>query len=167
MNKITLTLALIVALSLTTNAQQANGTIRAVNYSTAKPFLKIQSNAVQEDYSVPGNNEKDYNFYNRRSKNQRIIGLSLLGAGLVLGVAGILVSSNDNYTDNEKRDRTIRDLFILSAATGIASIPFMVMAHASKNKARAALSSQKTSFGIPGKAEKNITGLTLSIPIGK
>ncbi len=111
--------------------------------------------------------KKDHEYYNRKSRNLRTAGLSLLGAGLVLGLSGILVASNDNYADSERRDRTIRTLFVLSAATGIASIPLMVLAHVNKSKARALLSTQKTSFGIPGKAEKNIVGLTLSIPVGK
>jgi hypothetical protein len=160
MKKIILILGLIIVTQLETKAQQEKQFIAVANYTTLKPMYS-------SGYNLP---EKDYAYYNRKSRNQRITGLSLLGGGLVLGVAGILVtSSNSTYSDvnYESRGETAVTLFILSAATGIASIPFMILAHVNKTKARAALSVQKTSFGIPGMTEKNIAGLTVSIPIGK
>lgn len=142
-------------LTKTKSPVQLNGVLRGNTY-TSNQYPAFRNTPI-----------KDYDYYNRKSRTLRITGLSLLGAGLVLGLSGLLVASNDNYADPEGRDRTIRTLFVLSAATGIASIPLMVLAHVNKTKARASLSSQKTAFGIPGKAEKNIVGLTLSISVGK
>ena len=41
-----------------------------------------------------GGQAKDYAYYNRTSRTLRITGLSLLGAGLVLGGAGLIVATN-------------------------------------------------------------------------
>lgn len=119
--------------------------------------------------TITGNDPSgDYDMYMRRTRTMRITGLSLLGAGVVTGGIALLVATNnDDYVDYDtelRRERTTTTLFVISAVTGIASIPFMVLAHANKNKARAALSNEKAY--IPGK-HIYITGVTLSLPIGK
>jgi len=168
MKKNILLFVLVLAVHAVTEAQQ-NDLLLTKTKSPVQLNAVLRGNTyIRNQYPAFRNTPiKDYDYYNRKSRTLRITGLSLLGAGLVLGLSGLLVASNDNYTDYEGRDRTIRTLFVLSAATGIASIPLMVLAHVNKSKARALLSTQKTSFGIPGKAEKNIVGLTLSIPVGK
>lgn len=169
MKKFILILTIVSGINNSTVAQRKDLPVIKTGYSGRANIAMLQGNTFISGHNPAYDNspKKDYDYYNRKSRNLRITGLSLLGAGLVLGLSGLLVASNDNYTDSEGRDRTIRTLFVLSAATGIASIPLMVLAHVNKTKARTSLSSQKTSFGIPGKTEKNIIGLTLSIPVGK
>lgn len=169
MKKIILVLACACTLSLAANAQQTRPAAVAENHNTVKPFLPVPDKTALENKLAPAfnGNDKDYNFYNRRSRNMRITGLSLLGGGLVMGVTALLMATNDNSSYSDSRDHTITTLFVLSAATGIASIPFMVLAHVNKNKARLAMKNQPTGFGVPTNVNKNITGLTMSIPIGK
>lgn len=112
-----------------------------------------------------GPDNRDYSFYNKRSRTHRIIGLSLLGGGVVLGLSGVLVVNNENSNDYTRDDNTASTLFVLSAATGIASIPFMILAHANKSKAKAALKTQGAY--IPGKGIIPVTGLSLSLSIGR
>jgi len=170
MKKIILTLALTCSLFMTTKAQENEkpGT-KTEALLTLNNALVLNKTYLPNNYPAGGSGpDRDYKYYVHQSRNRRIIGLSLLGGGLICGVSAILISSNNSSRDYavvQRTDRTVETLFILSAATGIASIPFMILAHASKNKARAALAGQKTF--IPGKATKYVTGITLSIPIGK
>lgn len=169
MKKFIIVLTCVSAISTATIAQQTQPIAVAENHTATKSFLQIPNNTTLENKltSAFSGYDKDYNFYNRRSRNLRITGLSLLGGGLILGVSALLVSSNDNSTYSDSRDRTITTLFVLSAATGIASIPFMVLAHVNKSKAKLAMKNQPTGFGVPANVNKNIAGLTMSITIGK
>jgi len=169
MKKIIIVLTFVSAISTATKAQQTESSKTIGNYTAAGSFLQVPDNTTLENRLASASNgyDKDYDFYNRRSRNLRITGLSLLGGGLVLGVSALLVSGNDNNSYSDSRDRTITTLFVLSAATGIASIPFMVLAHVNKSKAKLAMKNQPTGFGVPANVNKNITGLTMSIAIGK
>lgn len=108
----------------------------------------------------------DYDHYMHQCHTYRIIGLSLLGAGLVSSALALLETGSTNYKNGNANAAPA--LFIIGAAAGLTSIPFMILAHASKNKARLAASNQKTGFGplAPG-ISKDITGISVSIPIGK
>ena len=166
MKKTILILATLIACHITTTAQQEQSLISNLNAGIEKNIMVFpgtgQANSVSS--SVNSNTDNEYESYKPRSRNLRITGLSLLGGGLIMGVSALLISSNNNsYSDS--RDKTITTLFILSAATGIASIPLMVLAHVNNTKARAAMSTQKTF--IPGKGNSYLTGITLSLPVGK
>jgi hypothetical protein len=43
----------------------------------------------------------------------------------------------------------------------------MIMASSYKEKARLEIKNQKTGFGVPPHVSKDITGISLTIPIGK
>jgi hypothetical protein len=123
-------------------------------------------------YGIKTNGEdpgvKDYDFYMKRSRNQRIVGWSTLGAGLLLSAVGLLVatnSSDDIYDDSD--ETTAGVLLATGAASGIVSIPFMIMASVNKHKAKVMLNNQKTGFGVPPNVSKNIPGISLAIPIGQ
>ncbi len=111
----------------------------------------------------------DYNLYKKRARTHRTIGLSLLGAGVVLGATGIIVASADDNDPNtgfgERNDDAAATLFLFSAATGVASIPFMIIAHVNNSKAKAILKNQGAY--IPGRGTVPVAGVTVSIPIGK
>lgn len=173
MKKLMLILGLIILTLIETKAQQEKQFIAADNSATLKISALPVGNLFEKKMYTheSDSSKKNYAYYNSTSRNLRIAGLSLLGAGLVLGVAGLLVVSNSNsmsdYGDLQRAESTHRALFISSAATGIISIPLMAMASAYKQKARLELKNQKTGFGVPANVSNDITGITFTIPIGK
>lgn len=110
---------------------------------------------------------KDYDYYMRKSRNQSTVGWVTLGAGLLCSGIGIIIASNDNSIYSSSESNTDGALIIIGAASGIASIPFMVLSTVNKHKAKVLLSAQKTGLGVPKNVSINITGITLQIPIGK
>lgn len=106
---------------------------------------------------------KDYAYYIQKSKNQRVGGLVLLGSGVLLSGIGLLIAQNSNLDEIEGGVIIMG----LGALSGLISIPIMIMAHANKNKAKLMLSRQKTGLGVPSNWSQNITGVTITIPIGK
>lgn len=171
MKKSILMLAVIFLINMGLKAQQGDQfTVKTVSFAKkANTYLTPGVNSSFLNLTDGGDPVKDYAYYNRQARTMRITGLSLLGAGLVSGVTALLIATNydpnASYEATERKSRTATTLFVVSAVTGIASIPFMILAHAQKNKARAALSTQKTF--IPGKSNIDITGITVSVPIGK
>ena len=114
-----------------------------------------------------GNNlpDKDYDYYMRKRKNNLTAGLVTLGAGVVLSGIGLLIATPANATlDNAATGGVIT---IIGAASGIASIPCMIMAGVYGHKAKLEFKNQKTGFGVPSNVSKNTAGITMSIPIGK
>jgi hypothetical protein len=172
MKKIILTTIVMLFVLLQTKAQQVYQATDAYGYiSVNTTVLQTNETFLKNTYAFPGNNpDKDYDLYLRRSKNYRIVGWATLGGGLVLGSAGLLVATNSSTTDYNselRAERTHRALFIGSAVAGIVSIPFMIMASSYKEKARLEIKNQKTGFGVPPHVSKDITGISLTIPIGK
>ncbi|MBK8610832.1 MAG: hypothetical protein IPL84_13070 [Chitinophagaceae bacterium] len=170
MKKLLLVLVLTTSLAVQTKAQQES------KFIDASGFTISTLESLQTNYSISKNElltpvplpDNDHDFYQRKSRNMRITGLTLLGAGLVLGVSGVLVSSSTSTPNNyDTRDKTITTLFVASAVTGIASIPLMVMASVFKHKANVMVDTKKTGFGVPSNVSKYITGVSLTIPIGK
>src|SRR5258705_7823864 len=101
---------------------------------------------------------KDYAYYLRKKKNNLTAGLVTLGAGLVLSGIGLVTPTNSTSYDT---DETAGILFIAGAASGIASIPLMIMAHVYGHQAKLELSKQKTGFGVPPGVSKDIIGITV------
>ena len=154
MKKILLTLGLIIAAQLATKAQQEKQFIAAANYTTLKSMYSSGNN-------LP---DKDYDYYMRKRKNSLIAGWVTLGAGVALSGIAWITSANSKSFDN---DATAGVLFIAGAASGIASIPCMIMATVNKHKAKMQLGSQKTGFGVPAGVSKDIVGITFKVGIGK
>ena len=163
MKRILLLGALITIIHLNVIAQQHNVQVNTGSYYKLTSLALIQSKIVIKNGYMYGP-EKDYNYYMHQSRDLRIIGLSLLGGGLALGIVGVIYATTNTYYNEE----TVGALFLTSCILGVASIPCMVLAHVNKTKAKKlSVANQKTSFNIPGKAEKNIIGLSFSVPIGK
>ena len=158
MKKSILMLSVIFLIAMELKAQQESQLITANSLSPTNPVSFSMAS-----YSGP---DKDADFYLRRSKNQRIAGWATLGGGLLLSGIGFLIINAD-VTTNSGNDGTAAVLFITGAPSGIVSIPFMIMASANKHKAKLMLSNQKTGFGVPQHVDKNIMGVTMSLPIGK
>ena len=160
MKKQLLLLSLITVLYLAANAQYTQPTTVNTNDAAFSSSLLLKGKlfTTPELQTAP---VKDHDFYLRRSKNYRIVGWSTLGAGLVLSGIGLLEASNGSGST------TAATLTIAGALSGIVSIPFMIMASANKHKARLMLDSKKTGFGVPANISKDITGITMILPIGK
>ena len=169
MKKIILILGLIFSTHLVTKAQQES------QFETANYLASSKANVLTENKTFSKKQylatstglDKDYNFYLRRSKNYRIVGLSTLGAGLVASGIGLLLATNNDAIYNQSKDDAAAVLFLVGAVSGITSIPFMIMASVYKQKARLMLSNQKTGIGVPSNVGKDITGITFIIPLGK
>lgn len=167
MNKAFLALSLIFLGHSKLHAQQKN---RSIN-TAANAFMNLR--ILHDINTIRGNNyltmnyspDKDQEFYKRRSKNYRIVGWSTLGAGVVLSGVGILLANGD-YASTHPNSNTAGVLTVAGAASGIVSIPFMIMASVYKHKASAMVNSQRTGFGTPPNVSSYITGITVSIPLG-
>lgn len=159
MKKSILMLGIISLINTQSQAQQPDQFIAVNSLNVTKPV----------SFSIPayGAPNKDADFYMRRSKNYRIVGWSTLGAGLIASGAGLLLATNNSNYYNSSNEDAAAALFLVGAVSGITSIPFMIMATTYKHKAKAMVSSQKTGFGVPANVSKDITGITLTIPIGK
>ena len=153
-------MCLLCSIQLEAHAQQDVLLTAASGYNPVKPVSFSSSNNFGP--------EKDHDFYMRRSKIYRIVGWSTLGGGIVLSGLGLLIGSSIHANNIDYGDYTIPGLLLATgAASGIVSIPFMIMATAYKHKAKLMISNQKTGFGVPSGVSRDITGITISFPIGK
>lgn len=158
MKKTILMLGFLFAIQINLKAQQE---------FTAKTIYNPLSTAYTPiNYSNPGN---DYDYYMRKSKRSRNTGLILLGSGILISGIGAILSfgNGEGYNYNESRGNAGAAMLLIGASAGIASIPFMAVALGRSNKAKAMLSKQKTGFGLPSNVSKYITGISMTIPIGK
>jgi hypothetical protein len=171
MKKTILMLGFLFAIQINLKAQQEKQLTPATNFTTLKYTALPEENNFSKNSLSSGNNgpEKDYDYYMKKSKRSRNTGLILLGGGvLISGIGAILSFGNgQGYTYNESKGDAGAAMLLTGAAAGIASIPFMAVALGRSNKAKAMLSKQKTGFGVPSNVSKDITGVTLQIPLGK
>lgn len=159
-------ICLFVVLQVTANAQFTSST------SDNNQSLSLNRSYLTESLMFPGNQTNQFNsdpvidpqVYKKRKRTFLTVGLVLLGTGLISGGAGLLLA-NDNSYDSRNGDAAAT-LLVVSAVTGIASIPFMSLSLAANNRYKAAIKSQPTAYGLPRNISKQVTGLSLSIPIG-
>ena len=100
----------------------------------------------------------DHEFYLQKSKTQKVVAWVFLGSGATM----LAVAAKGNTSFNS--------LGVIIVAGALATITSGILFHsAAKNKraAKLAMTAQKTVIGLPIPAGKNITWLTLSIPIGR
>ena len=164
MKKTALILSLFIALYMSTTAQsdqiqKVNGNLTAYNASLLSTGNGFTTNRFEDPIT------KDYDYYIQKSKNQRTAGLVLLGGGVLLSGIGLLVAANKNASFDDAATGGV--IMGLGALAGLGSIPLMIMAHVNKNKAKLMLSKQKTGFGVPSNVSKDITGITMIMPVGK
>jgi len=151
---------------LQTKAQQKIQEIGSASYAMQKKITFPQHKVSILLTNTAGHNGpgKDYDYYMHKKRNNLTAGSITLGAGLLLSGIGLIVATNSSSFDD---DATAGILFVAGAASGIASIPLMVMSFVYGHKAKVELTNQKTGFGVPSKVGKTITGITLTMPIGK
>ena len=168
MKKIILTAGLIFTITVITNAQNVD----AVHASNAVLGPANQLNKAYRSYfedSILKNS--DYDFYMAKSSNKKTAAWIFLGGGSLCTAIGVLTFPKDyglwgNSSSTEKQAEFSSTITIIGIAAMLSSIPFFVSSGINKRKAKASISN-KTTLGIPGKGDKLITGLSLSIPIGK
>jgi len=166
MKKILLTATVIFFTISQATAQVNKQADAAPNYEIQKSEAADPIKSVPKIVDFPSNKgvEKDYAYYLQKKNNHLTAGIVTLSAGLVFSGIGWIITSNSKSVENED----FGAIFLVAGATfGIASIPLMAIAHGYGSKARLALSNQKTGFGVPAKVSRNITGLTIAIPLGK
>lgn len=164
-----------------TNAQQLNitqpnnemasrvQTTGNMNLNTY-PDLSVK-NALQSTPDPEPTYDKAY--YLKKSRNNRIASLCLVGGGFVIAGIGALTFPKDydiifeNSSEKESKADAATALIVVGAAAMLSSIPFTVMASVNKRKANLMVTSQKTGFGVPPNVSKHITGITMTISIGK
>lgn len=165
MKKIIITSAMFFTL-LQAKAQQEKQIVAATSYMLPADNTVIKDNLsfnLSNDlgYRGPSN---DYDSFMKKKKNNLTAGLVTLSAGLVISGIGLITLKNSNGFENDSNPGV---LFVVGAASGIVSIPLMIMATVYSHKARLELKNQKTGFGVPANVSNDITGITLTIPIGK
>ncbi len=165
-----------------TNAQQVNiGLLQNETVITEMPASKIDITKSQdflaknEVFSNPDPGTiYDKAYYLKKSRNNRIASLCLVGGGFVIAGIGVLTFPKDydivfgNSSEDESKADAATALIIVGCAAMLTSIPFTVMAGVNKRKANAMVGIQKTGSGVvPAGIGKQITGITMTIPIGR
>jgi hypothetical protein len=131
--------------------------------------LKTPQVAFTEDSTKP---KKDADYYIAKSNDQRTTAWVLLGGGALCTGIGVLIFPKDygifgNSSETESKATLSVVLSIVGFAAMISSIPVFVTAAKNKRKAMLLINNQKTGLGIPLNVGKDITGVTITIPIGK
>ena len=181
MKKIILVAFIFLSYGLATNAQQVNiGLLQNETAATEIPAIKINlnhshflsaKNALQFTPDPEPAHDKAY--YLKKSRDNRIASLCLVGGGFVIAGIGALSFPKDydiifeNSSEKESKADAATALIVVGTAAMLSSIPFTVLASVYKRKANLMITSQKTGFGVPANVSKDITGITLTIPIGK
>ena len=86
--------------------------------------------------------------YLQKSKNQRTVGWVLLGGGAAVGIAGLIVATDDIWDEPDGLGTGIT-LFTVGAGSALASVPFFIIAGSNSRKA-ASFSLESQSYIIPG-----------------
>ena len=176
MKKIILLLTLTVAIHLNTKAQ--NNLLADAGYQAAfisKINYPNKTSSATTIYT-PGDSTivvKDYAYYMKKKRNNKIASFSLLGGGFIIAGIGALmypknydlIWGNDAATENKANTATT--VIVIGIAAMLTSIPFTILSSVNKRKANLMVTNQKTGFGVPANVSKDITGMTLRIPIGK
>ena len=157
---------------LTTDNPAAKNIISENNSQPAIHFSLFTKNELLKFNNPADPGEKTD--YLQKSRNQKTGAWILVGVGAVGIVTGIIVESKKSvenfaniFTEEQKTDNTGSFIAVAGACMALGSIPLFISSSKNKRKASAELGNQKTGFGVPSNVSKNITGITLSFPIGK
>jgi hypothetical protein len=143
-----------------------NGIYQSLNYLAKDEFLQFK-------------NSRFYNENNdlfKKGRNQKKAALIMLCGGGALVITGIIAGVNKAekeiiglFTPNPPAKNYTAENILLIAGGGavLGSIPLFIVSSRNLHKARLMISNQKTNYVIPKNVDKNITGITLQISIGK
>ena len=174
MKKIILISGILLIVNIISKAQSSTPgyykSVAAINTAAIAGQLSAMHYTFLEDSIVV----KDAKYYLVKSQNQKTAAWILLGGGAACTGIGILIFPKDynvvwgtNTTSQESNATFSTILTIAGFASMLTSIPVFISSSINKRRAHAGVSYQKTGFGIPVKSDKEIAGITLSIPIGR
>ena len=127
-------------------------------------FAYTYSQTVTSRNAVPG-----YNELRTKARKQKTAAWICLGSGLALFTTGIIIDAvylPVSILDNSQPLPAGAQIAAFAGVAGIAaSIPLFIAASKNKHKAKLMLTNQKTATGLPVAVPKNITSITLSIPL--
>lgn len=139
--------------------------------------LFVAEGLGQENLSQSGNNytinPQDYSL---KAKHQKTAAWICLGGGFLLATTGVVIAVNNTTNDlfnifsvtPTYHDYTTESVLMITGTAGmLGAIPLFISAANNKRRARLSIDSQKTAFGLPGHVSRKISGITLTIPIGK
>ena len=100
------------------------------------PFLLIQFMHGQEmDSLTSQTNQEKYDFHFLKHKKQKKTGLIMLGSGVVVAGAGILIARNSNILgDDAEGFEAGTGLALVGSLTTVASIPVLISSGVHKRK---------------------------------
>lgn len=96
--------------------------------------------------------------YMKKSRENKTIGFICLG--ITAASVAIAAPGNINFD-------ALGTVLTIGLVSGITSIPLFIAAGKNKRKAQMMMSSQKTAIGLPYGKGRAVTGITMSIPLGK
>ncbi len=180
MKKTILTASLLLAIHFFVNAQivaSVNTENKFVcnDTKTCQPGIHSNSNMTgMKEFNV-SEPISDYDRYMKKSYNKNTAAWILVSGGALCTVIGVINLSQAPlyiWDSNEQKKAENKANFggtlaIIGIAAMLGSIPLFISSSIYKSKARLIISNQKTGFGIPHKYGKELTGVTLSIPIGR
>lgn len=127
-------------------------------------FVYTYSQTITNNTTVTG-----YSELKHKSKKQKTAAWICLGGGLALFTTGIIIDViylPVSIIDNSEPLPASAQIAGFAGFAGItASIPLFIAASKNKHKAKLMLTNQKTAIGLPIAVPKNITSVTLSIPL--
>ena len=172
--------SLLTFLTMTVSFLNAQGINELSSYKLQSNISTVSKNSMSLlTLTAPSfssqNNISNIN-YGKKSRNQKTAAWVLLGGGFAMVTTGILLAATKVTTDfisvfflePQSSNYTGENILIIAgSASMLSSIPLFVASAKNKRRAMLEIKDQKTAFGLPIATGKNITGLTLAIPIGK
>ncbi len=179
-----MTIAAFIVFSLSANAQTNNDDVvsskTGINQASAanleigiRPVLNFKNEFLKINSPEPGNDKTDFL---QKSRNQKTTAWLLVGGGGAVLITGLIVSVANTTHDivdvatlqgQGRNTNTGAILIVAGGVTALGSIPLFLASSRNKRKANLSVSKQSTGYGLPNGKAKSITGVSLSIPLGK
>ena len=162
------------------NAQQPDNHVPTVflGQTTTPIALSGYTDRTMSLFPFTGNK-----VYQKKSRRQKTAAFVLLTGGMVTTVAGLIIITTNTLADativpifdilsgNSTSTNTSNTQGNITCISGLAmmagSIPFFIAASRNKHKSKMMIKYQPSPQGLPIAISKNITGLSISLPIGK
>jgi len=142
--------------------------ISTITVFAVSGICQINNPAVNDNKVFIGN------LYSIKAKKQNTAGWVMLGGGAIVTAIGVAIFPKDydifgfgNSSGTESQASLATAFTIAGTLSMLGSIPVFIAAGKNRRRAELALSNQKISFQLPGKMSQHISGISLSIPIGK
>ena len=135
-------------------------------------FQMIQSQVIES--TTNKSSQELFDFYTLKQKKNKTTAWILLGSGVVITMAGLVVNSAENSADEAVTALTLGLIDVeaghggdwmiyVGSVTTIASIPFFISAGKNKKKATLSLNNTVSSIKSPKFSNKNYTTVSLAI----